>query len=37
MGAFRAEHGALQTDLCNYTRLPADMADVEDLTNLEAV
>jgi hypothetical protein len=34
---FRAELGALQKDLRNYTRLLADMADVEDLTDLEAV
>lgn len=34
---FRAELGALQTDLRNYTRLLAEMADVEDLTDLEAV
>lgn len=33
---FRAELGALQTTLRNYTRLLADMADVEDLTELEA-
>lgn len=35
--AFRAELRTLQTDLRNYTRLLADMADVEDLTDLEAV
>ena len=35
--AFRAELGALQKDLRSYTRLLADMADVEDLTDLEAV
>jgi hypothetical protein len=35
--AFRAELGALQKDLRNYTRLLADMADVKDLTDLEAV
>jgi hypothetical protein len=34
---FRAELSALQRDLRNYTRLLADMADVEDLTDLEAV
>ncbi len=34
---FRAELGAVQTTLRNYTRLLADMADVEDLTDLEAV
>ena len=34
---FRAELVALQTDLRNYTRLLADLADVEDLTDLEAV
>jgi hypothetical protein len=34
---FRAELRALQTDLRNYTRLLADLADVEDLTDLEAV
>jgi hypothetical protein len=34
---FRAELSALQKDLRNYTRLLADMADVEDLTDLEAV
>ena len=34
---FRTELGALQTDLRTYTRLLADMADVEDLTDLEAV
>ena len=34
---FRAELRELQTDLRNYTRLLADMADVEDLTDLEAV
>ena len=34
---FRAELGALQRDLRNYPRLLADMADVEDLTDLEAV
>ncbi len=32
---FRAELKDLQTDLRNYTRLLADMADVEDLTDLE--
>jgi hypothetical protein len=35
--AFRAELGTLQKDLRNYTRLLADMAAVEDLTDLEAV
>ena len=35
--AFRAELRDLQTDLRNYTRLLADLADVEDLTDLEAV
>ena len=34
---FRAELGVLQKDLRNYTRLLADLADVEDLTDLEAV
>jgi hypothetical protein len=34
---FRAELRALQTDLRNYTRLLADLAAVEDLTDLEAV
>jgi hypothetical protein len=34
---FRAELGALQTDLRNYTCLLADLADVDDLTDLEAV
>lgn len=34
---FRAELRDLQTDLRKYTRLLADMADVEDLTDLEAV
>lgn len=34
---FRTELVALQTDLRNYTRLLADLADVEDLTDLEAV
>jgi len=33
---FRTELHALQTDLRNYTRLLADLADVEDLTDLEA-
>lgn len=32
---FRAELSALQTGLRNYTRALADMAQVEDLTNLE--
>ena len=35
--AFRAELDSLQTDLRNYTRLLADLADVEDMTDLEAV
>ncbi len=34
---FRAELRDLQTDLRNYTRLLADLADVENLTDLEAV
>ena len=34
---FRAELRDLQTDLRNYTRLLADLADVEDLTDLEDV
>lgn len=34
---FRTELASLQTDLRNYTRLLADMADVEDLTDLQAV
>jgi hypothetical protein len=34
---FRAELGHLQTDLRNYTRLLADLAAVEDLTDLENV
>ena len=34
---FRAELRDLQTDLRNYTRLLAELADVEDLTDLEAV
>ncbi len=34
---FRAELEILQTDLRNYTRLLADLAGVEDLTDLEAV
>ncbi len=34
---FRTELSALQTDLRNYTRLLADLADVEDFTDLEAV
>jgi hypothetical protein len=33
---FRAELAALQTQLRNYTRALADMAQVEDLTSLEA-
>ena len=35
--AFRAELRDLQTDLRNYTRLLADLAGVEDLTDLEDV
>jgi hypothetical protein len=35
--SFRAELHDLQRDLRNYTRLLADMADVEDLTDLESV
>jgi hypothetical protein len=35
--AFRDELRELQTDLRNYTRLLADMAAVEDLTQLEAL
>jgi hypothetical protein len=35
--AFRSELRDLQTDLRNYTRLLADMAAVEDLTDLEDV
>lgn len=35
--AFRSELDRLQTDLRNYTKLLADLADVEDLTDLEAV
>jgi hypothetical protein len=35
--AFRTELEALQTDLRNYTRLLADLAGVEDLTDLEAI
>jgi hypothetical protein len=34
---FRVELGRLQTDLCNYTRLLADLPGVEDLTDLENV
>lgn len=34
---FREELRRLQTDLRNYTRLLADLADVEDLTDLEPV
>ena len=33
--AFRANLQGLQTDLRNYTRLLADLAGVEDLTDLE--
>lgn len=32
---FRKELEKLQIDLCNYTRMLANMAGVEDLTNLE--
>ena len=32
---FRNELEALQKDLCNYNRLLAEIADVEDLTDLE--
>jgi hypothetical protein len=32
-----SQTGALQADLRNYTRLLAELADVEDLTDLEAV
>jgi hypothetical protein len=35
--AFRADLRALQADLRNYTRLLADVANVEDMTDLEAV
>ncbi len=35
--AFREELGQLQADLRNYTRLLADLAGVEDLTDLENV
>ena len=35
--AFRAELRDLQTDLRNYTRLLADLADVEDLTDMQAI
>ncbi len=34
---FRTELIGLQTDLRNYTRLLAEIADVEDLTDLKAV
>ncbi len=34
---FRAALRDLQADLRNYTRLLADLADVEDLTDLEDV
>ncbi len=34
---FREELKALQRDLVNYTRLLADLADVEDLTEIEAM
>ena len=33
--AFRIELVKLQNDLLNYTKMLADMADVEDLTELE--
>jgi len=33
--SFRKELEKLQIDLCKYTRMLADMAEVEDLTNLE--
>ena len=33
---FRTELRDLQAKLCEYTRMLADMAEVEDLTNLEA-
>jgi hypothetical protein len=33
----RTKLDALQTDPRNYTRLRANLADVEDLTDLEAV
>jgi hypothetical protein len=35
--ALREELRALQTDLRNYTRLLAELADVEDMTDLETV
>ena len=35
--AFRQELSRLQEDLRNYTRLLADLAAVEDLTDLENV
>ncbi len=35
--AFREELRGLQTDLRNYTRLLADLADVEDMTDIETV
>lgn len=35
--AFRAELRALQVDLRSYTRLLADLADVEDMTNLASL
>lgn len=34
-GTFRSELTDLQNDLLNYTKMLADMADVEDLTELE--
>ena len=34
---FRKELRALQTDLRNYTHLLADLADIEDITDLEVV
>jgi hypothetical protein len=36
-GEFREELAGLQTDLRNYTRLLGDLAEVEDLTDLESV
>lgn len=32
---FRAELGELQKNLCKYTKMLAEMAEVEDLTELE--
>lgn len=34
---FTSEVGQLQADLRNYTRLFADLAEVENLTDLESV